>query len=758
MTSTTIPPENRGADNSVYKTFDVLYQLWFPVLELPIPPLARPDITAISTQVEAGFWASVSSGPNQLLTIFQGLTYPQNLPFYAALKSSNNPTIQKFISVSGGMGGLTPDEASQVLSFFFEGTAGPLSVEMAMVIREAYLTVIWDLPLGVPLTGIQVPETFVSDPAIYSKINYPNIPPSRLVYDSTSHSIKAKDGEIEYLVIGSGPAGATVAHELQQAGKKVVLIEQGPFVVWGSMDTMSYPKLMFGSDAVSTSDNGILVRSGQAMGGGTTVNIDLAFSPLEDTIHSRIANWIDKGYIDGKFYTTDRLAAAYQWVRNIIQTRAVTQCELNSDNRALWDGANAYGVDPSLYHLNRFPQDLSPSPVTTKRDAARQLILPAMTDPKNPLSVIPDVAVQELLFVSQPDGNVRASGASLLVNTPWTKYGNTIVDPCGLNIPPGTQVQINAQNVILSAGTIGSTKILLNSAQNQPALKNPRIGQGLIMHPSFPLIGVFNERINLLEGLDSATYLDAFGVTPGFIFETMSGMPAYGAVLIPGNGLDVYKQITKFNQSVGFGVMLVDTPSDTNCITLTDSGSVQLNYALSEDDKARFRTGVAIAIRMMFLAGAKQVIIPTNENVLGLDNFDPMKGAYLTDIKQADLVEQNLQFIPNRTVLTSAHLQATNKLGTSADTSVASPRQRIWNIATKEEIVNLYLMDSSMYPTSVGANPMQSLYTFAKIFSERLLNGMDTPADFHFASIQSDKLTRGPILGPVRTEQQITFH
>jgi hypothetical protein len=737
-------------DPRIQATFTALYNLWFPVGQLSIPPAALPDIQKISKQVQAGFWASLNAAPNSpFLGILSALTYPEQLPFYSILKGSADPVIKKF--VTGGMGGLTTDDISHVLSFFFDGPAVQYgSAQIAMIVREAYLTVIWDLPLGVPLTGIQIPETFVSDTAIYSKINYPSIPPSRLVYESGTQSIKAKDGEIEYLVIGSGPAGATVAHELQQAGKKVVLIEQGPFVVWGSMNTMSYPKLMFGNDAVSTSDNGILVRSGQAVGGGTTVNIDLAFSPLEDTIHSRIANWIAQGDIDGRFYTTDRIAAAYQWVRNIIHTRAVTQCELNRDNRALWEGASSYGVDPSLYHLNRFHQDLSPSPVTQKRDAARQLVIPAMEDAANPLSVIPDVAVQELLFT--PDGtkgDVKATGARLLVNAPWTDFGNTIVDPCGLKIPPGTQVTINAQNVILAAGTIGSTRILLNTAKQQPAVQNPRIGKGLIMHPSFPLIGLFNERINLLEGLDSATYLDAFGVTPGFIFETMSGMPAYGAVLIPGNGIDVYNQITRFNQCVGFGVMLVDTPSDTNCIEL-NNGNVVLNYALSEDDKARFRTGVAIAIRMMFLAGAKQVIIPTNENVLGETNFDPMKGVYLNNIQQADLVEKNLQFLPNRTVLTSAHLQASNKLGQSADTSVASPNQRIWNVVTKQEIPNLYLMDSSMYPTSVGANPMQSLYTFAKIFSERLINGMDhvTPLQFH--SVQTDRLARGPMLGPVR--------
>jgi choline dehydrogenase-like flavoprotein len=44
---------------------------------------------------------------------------------------------------------------------------------------------------------------------------------------------------------------------------------------------------------------------------------------------------------------------------------------------------------------------------------------------------------------------------------------------------------------------------------------------------------------------------------------------------------------------------------------------------------------------------------------------------------------------------------------------------------TQQEIPNLYVMDSSIFPTSVGANPMQSIYTFAKIFSDRLIHGLD---------------------------------
>jgi hypothetical protein len=586
----------------------------------------------------------------------------------------------------------------------------------------------------------------VQDIAIYSKRHYPALPPSKLSYDAASKTIRHKDGPIEYIVVGSGPGGATVAHELTKAGKRVVLIESGPFVVWGSMNTMSYGALMFQQDNATTSDNGIILRSGQAMGGGTTVNIDLAFSPLESTIQARVDEWRKQGLIDSDFYTPERLSAAYAWVRQAIGTRQLSQSELNQDNLALWDGALNFGVTPSLYHLNRFPTDLSASPVTTKRDAARELLLPAIQNTSNPLSVIPDASVQEVQFSApSPDGNIRATGVSVLMNTPWTDYGNTVVDPANLQIPPGTLVSIEAENLILSAGTIGTTRILLQTAKQTPAVANRLIGKGLIMHPSFPLIGLFDRRINLLEGLDSATFLDSFGVAPGFIFETMSGLPAYGAILIPGTGEQIYNILSQFNNAAGFGVMLVDTPHESNCVRL-ENGNVVVDYALSAGDKQRFQTGVAIAIRMMFLAGAKTVVIPTNENVLGSEDFDPMVGVYLTDISQADLVEKNLHFLPNRTILTSAHLQATNKIGPSPDIAVVSTNQRVWNVKTRGEIPNLYVADSSIFPTSVGANPMQSIYTFSKIFSERLLHGMDNqqPLEWPAAGRQVEQRLLGP--------------
>jgi choline dehydrogenase-like flavoprotein len=193
-------------------------------------------------------------------------------------------------------------------------------------------------------------------------------------------------------------------------------------------------------------------------------------------------------------------------------------------------------------------------------------------------------------------------------------------------------------------------------------------------------------------------------------------------VLVPGNGKQIFDELVHFNDYAGFGVVLIDTPSDDNRVMLDESGDTVLQYTISDADKERFRIGVAIGIRMMFLAGATKVIIPSNENFLELPDFDPMVGVYLTDISQADAVEQNIQFVPNRTILTSAHCQATNKMGPK-DKGVVSLNHRLW-AANGEEVPNVYVMDSSIFPTSVGANPMQSLYTIAKIFTERLIDGL----------------------------------
>ena len=422
-------------DPGIVKTHQALFDTWFPLEDLPIPPAIKPEIASIAEAVSKGMLQAFSQSP-AISGLLAGLTDPTKLPFYDCLEQSTNPAVQGLLAVAGGYGAMAPALRVPLFSFLFEGTCGSVTTQVAQQLREIYLNSIWDLPLAVPLTDILSPVVFMPNTDVYAKVHAPAIPPSRLQYDPATKTISHKDGPIDCLVIGSGPGGAAVAHEFSRAGKRVVLIERGPFVVWGSMDTRSYSQLMFQQNNAATSNNAVVIRSGQTLGGGSTVNIDLAFSPLEATCQARIDEWRKLGLIDSEFYTPDRIAAAYQWVREIIQTRELSQTELNQDNLALWDGAKGFGVDPSLYHLNRFAENESPSPVDDKRDAARQLIVPAAECTVNPLSVIPDALINEIRFEPIPGGqNLRATGVTMTMTAPWTEFQNTVVDPCHLGIP-----------------------------------------------------------------------------------------------------------------------------------------------------------------------------------------------------------------------------------------------------------------------------------------------------------------------------------
>ena len=65
-------------------------------------------------------------------------------------------------------------------------------------------------------------------------------------------------------------------------------------------------------------------------------------------------------------------------------------------------------------------------------------------------------------------------------------------------------------------------------------------------------------------------------------------------------------------------------------------------------------------------------------------------------------------------------MQGANKMGSDPSSSVVSHNFKVWDQKDKVEIDNLYLCDSSIFPTSVGANPMQAIYTIAKMFVDRL--------------------------------------
>ncbi len=133
---------------AIVQTHNALFKTWFPLDRLDIPARVKPEISAIAKKVSEEMLTEFSE--SAVLQILGVLTNPQSLPFYGCLKNSSDPAIQMFLNTPGGYGAIPPEAGQSVLSFFFRGEC-PGTSELAMQIREVYLSSIWDMPLAGPL-------------------------------------------------------------------------------------------------------------------------------------------------------------------------------------------------------------------------------------------------------------------------------------------------------------------------------------------------------------------------------------------------------------------------------------------------------------------------------------------------------------------------------------------------------------------------------------------------------------------------------
>jgi hypothetical protein len=146
----------------IAKTHAAIFDTWFPLNALPIPQSVKPEIAKIAAKVSAGMLEALIASP-LMSAILGGMTYPTSLSFFSCLARSQNPAVQAFLAAVGGYGGLAKEQREPLFSFFFDGSCGADSTMFAMLLREAYLSGIWDLPLAVPLTGIEAPPVFMQN-------------------------------------------------------------------------------------------------------------------------------------------------------------------------------------------------------------------------------------------------------------------------------------------------------------------------------------------------------------------------------------------------------------------------------------------------------------------------------------------------------------------------------------------------------------------------------------------------------------------
>jgi choline dehydrogenase-like flavoprotein len=261
-----------------------------------------------------------------------------------------------------------------------------------------------------------------------------------------------------------------------------------------------------------------------------------------------------------------------------------------------------------------------------------------------------------------------------------------LASPAGERNGRRRRYTVRAKTVIAAGGALGTPELLLRSG-----LGGGQVGRNLHLHPACWIGARYPERVNGWEGVMQSYYVDEWEPQGILLEATFTPLPFGGAWLL-GTGRKHQEAMLGFGDIGSIGVHLSDRSSGR--VGLSGDGSLRATYKLSADDARRLAFGIARAAEIHFAAGAVEVY--PNIARVGTLKYDQLADFEATAIKPAELR------------LEAFHPMGTARINADPAQGVCSPDGQV------NGVDGLYVADGSLFPTSVGVNPMMTIIAFAK--------------------------------------------
>ncbi len=501
---------------------------------------------------------------------------------------------------------------------------------------------------------------------------------------SLSDEQPLRNRSTEVCVIGSGCGGATAARVLAEAGREVLLLEEGGDFRGeriNQRDAEMYDQLYMDRGGRTTSDLSISVMQGRALGGGTVIN-NCDVVPIPRGV---FALWRRRFGLND--LTEDRMAPFERQAMEDLRASPIPEAEVNLANRLLRQGAEKLGWRGEIMAHNRVGcVGLGTCMLGCPADAKRNMRLEAV-----PKATAHGAQVLTRARVTRIDG-AQSEIKSLLVRALDSKGRREV-----------GELSVRARYVIVAAGAIGSPLLLLRSG-----IGNDHVGRHLTLQPQLPVTALFDEPPRAFEGIPQSYALTEFYDEDhpdhghwGFRVEPVMGTPGIVASLLPFNGHAGKRMMTLYDHSAGALVLVPDAPGGGR-VHATRSHRPRIEYELAESTARRLREGARAAAQAYLAAGAREVVVPAQPPVR------------VTGVQDLALID-NIPLSPARAPLISAHQQGTARMAPSGALGAVDPEGRVFG--TK----GLYIFDSSVFPTGASSHTMVSIIAMSHFLSRQLL-------------------------------------
>ncbi|HMK38819.1 MAG TPA: GMC family oxidoreductase [Bacteroidota bacterium] len=483
-------------------------------------------------------------------------------------------------------------------------------------------------------------------------------------------------------IIGSGCGGGASAKILSEAGKKVILLEEGGYYTSADFDgteQTAYQNMYQRRAGQSTEDLSVTVLQGKCVGGSTTINWMTSLRTPEFTL----ADWKRRFRIEG--FSPAELDPYFSRVEKYLNVHAEPEENHNPNNRIILDGARALGYSTKANGRNSR---------NCLRSGACGLGCPFDAKLSVALTYVPDaVKAGATVFADSRAEKIEISGRMKRVR-------GDIVETASRK--KRTDFVIEAPVVIVSASAINSPVLLLKSGL---ANSSGELGKNLTFHLTTAVAGLFDRAIDPSSGIPQSAMCDEFlnknGDNGGFWIEAVPVYPALAALAFPGFGKAHRERLREFPRT-GASITLVKEIDSAGRVTVNDHGRASIRYEPGPQDIEYLKQGVETAARIHFAAGAKEVMTlharPTTMRSEG-------------EIKKA---VRSASWEKNEIALFSAHPLGTCRMGMDPRTSVVDTH------CQSHDVPGLFVIDGSVTPTSLGVNPQITLLAIAEKSAEWL--------------------------------------
>ncbi len=487
---------------------------------------------------------------------------------------------------------------------------------------------------------------------------------------------RAHEGDLELsadvLVVGSGAAGAVAAKILAEAGRSVIVAEEGGYVPpeeYARFRPTEAMRRMYRDGGTTTAlgvgDTPFMsVLAGRTVGGSSVLTGGVVFRIPEHILH----HWsTDLGLEE---MAPERLEEAYRSVEEESHVETVP-VEMQSQSTVLFaEGAKRRGFSLKPMQRNTrgcrgssrcnfgCPHRAKMSVDVTYLEKARRM----------GTQVIADCRIERI----EIRGGKAVGARGRLLRADGSRAG---------------RVRVHARKVVV-AGSALSTPILLQ--RSGVGRWSKAVGRNLSLHPGARVTALFDRDVSAWKGALQSAYSDDFereGITLNSVFAPVNVL----AATLPGSGAEFARYTSRMRNLAAFGVMVHDAGGGR--VWRLPGGDALITYRMARKDKAKLVKGIRILAETFFLAGAREVFLP-------IFGSKPLRSIDELAFLDADFPGRRIECM-------TFHPLGSARMGKDPARSVVSPT------GEAHDVENLFVVDGSVFPTSIGVNSQLPIMTVA---------------------------------------------